>query len=127
MPFTTPLRFEDDDGLPFTLTAPLTYYSDVTPTIVVPTGFKTDLASIPRGLWNILPPVGKYDRAAVLHDFLYQLAPNGCSRSFADGVLKEAMEVAGVGGFARWAIYTGIRAGGWVVWNRYRKAAPHVR
>ena len=126
MPFTSKLVFEDDNGLPFTLTQPLTYYSDTTPTIVVPAGFKTDLASIPRGLWNILPPVGGYDKAAVLHDFLYRNAPNNCTRSFADGVLNEAMEVSGVGRFTRWAIYAGIRVGGWVVWNRYRNQAPHV-
>lgn len=38
--------------------------------IVVPKGFKTDLASIPRIFWAILPKNGKYQKAAILHDYL---------------------------------------------------------
>lgn len=39
--------------------------------ITVPAGFVTDFASIPRLFWRILPPWGSYNRAAVVHDFLY--------------------------------------------------------
>jgi hypothetical protein len=39
-------------------------------TITVPMGYKTDFASIPKILWSILPPHGKYERAAVIHDYL---------------------------------------------------------
>lgn len=123
--FVTKLQFEDDGGLPFTVLQTLTYLSDVRRlvdsywTIDVPAGFKTDLASIPRGLWNVLPPVGRYDAAAVVHDLLYQR--NGCTRAEADAVLLEAMGVLGVGRLARWTIYAGVRTGGWVVWNNYRK------
>ena len=38
--------------------------------IIVPIGFKTDLASIPYPLNKILKPFRKYTRASVLHDFL---------------------------------------------------------
>lgn len=121
--FRTPLRFQDDGGLPFTLIGPLVYESARLKRILwVSTGFKTDLASIPRILWNILPPVGKYDAAAVLHDDLYQYG--GVTRSDADGVLNEAMEVLGVSRWQRWAIFLGVRSGGWVVWNRYRAKDP---
>lgn len=123
--FTTKLDFEDDNGLPFTLIATLVYISDLLKrTITVPSGFKTDLASIPQVLWNILPPVGSYDHAAVLHDFLYQFG--GVTRAEADGVLNEAMELAQVNRVKRWAIYSGVRVGGWVVWNRYRANDPQV-
>jgi hypothetical protein len=129
--FLTKLRFEDDGGLPFTLTDPLEYQSDTTDGLIdVPTGFKTDLASIPRVLWNVLPPVGKYDASAVVHDFLYQIGPNSISRSAADSVLREAMAVCGVSALQRWIIYTGVRVGGWKPWNRYRaagKTATSVR
>lgn len=119
--FTTKLVFEDDDGLPFTLTAALVYQSVILARVVtVPSGFKTDLASIPRPLWNILPPVGRYDRAAVVHDLLYQQAPNGVTRAQADSVLREAMDVCGVSAVTRWLIYTGVRVGGGGVWARYR-------
>lgn len=126
--FISSLRIQDDNGFPFTLLEDLVYVSEVPrkggPTVVfgtirVPTGFKTDLASIPQFLWNVLPPVGRYDRAAVLHDYLYQ--HNGCTRAEADAVLYEAMYVLGVDRFTRWTIYAGIRIGGWKVWDKYRK------
>lgn len=123
--FITKLRFEDEGGLPFTLLEPLVYISNVvtaTPgkvgKITVPAGTKTDLASIPRFFWRVLPPIGKYDLAAVLHDYLYQR--NGVSRQVADSVLLEAMEVCSVNRFQRWVIYSGVRVGGWKPWNRYR-------
>ena len=37
------------------------------------------------------------------------------------------MEVRGVSRFVVWTIYTGIRAGGFVVWNKYRSSDPAVR
>lgn len=39
----------------------------------VPRGFITDLASVPRFLWTIIPPFGRYSQAAVVHDFLYEI------------------------------------------------------
>jgi hypothetical protein len=38
--------------------------------LTVPAGFQTDLASVPRLFWALLPPQGAYERAAVLHDWL---------------------------------------------------------
>jgi len=122
--FISALRFEDHDGLPFTLIAPLSYVTlllSAEPMLItVPQGFATDMASIPRGLWNVLPPVGSYDRPAVVHDFLYQHGDGSVSRAEADAVFREAMEVVGVGWWARQTIYWGVRLGGWRPWNRYR-------
>lgn len=124
--FHSKLQFEDDGGLPFTLLSPLRYVTNVDHrgTFDVPAGFHTDLASIPRALWSVLPPVGRYDAAAVVHDFLYQTgAINGVAvtRSEADSCLNEAMAVLGVSRWQRWPIYLGVRVGGWVVWNSYRE------
>src|SRR5262249_6063867 len=57
------------------LTQPITWkpnkgqekYHEVT----VPTGFVTDLASIPSSFWSLLRPDGLYAYAAILHDYLY--------------------------------------------------------
>jgi len=118
--FRSGLFVQDNDGLPYTLLFPLVYDSAIlNRTITVPRGFNTDLASIPRVFWITLPKSGKYDRAAVVHDFLY--AHNGVTRKQADDVLKEAMEVLGVGQWTRWKIYAGVRLGGMVPWNRYRR------
>ena len=37
----------------------------------IPKGYRTDLASIPRILWNIFPPFGEYTTPAVIHDYMY--------------------------------------------------------
>ena len=42
-----------------------------TETIKVPTGFVTDLASVPRALWWAIAPFD-VARAAIIHDFLYK-------------------------------------------------------
>jgi len=126
MALLSTLRFEDDGGLPFTLIEPLIYTCRLWPApLVIPAGFQTDLASIPQALWSVLPPMGKYDAAAVVHDYLYQLAPRQVTRAQADGVLRDAMAELGVSAWQRWAIYLGVRAGGWKVWNDYR-AEVHV-
>jgi len=43
--------------------------------ITIPKGFVTDYASVPRYLWWLYPPVGGYDDAAVVHDYLYECGP----------------------------------------------------
>ena len=134
--FLTPLEVIYIDGRKWKLADPFVYVlgPDLSGSerVDVPQGFVTDFASIPRGLWNVLPPTGGYGKAAVIHDFLYQLrkiTPQStdlpvrlCDRGEADRLLKEGMEVLGVGKFTRWVVYYGVRAGGWAAWNRYRKA-----
>src|SRR5262245_43933742 len=113
-----------DEGGTFVLAEPLAYESAVLGGVLtVPAGFPTDFASIPRGLWTILPPVGKYDAGAVCHDKLYRDGAFGgrsIARGVADRMLHEAMVVSGVGRVQRYLIYAGLRIGGWVVWRRYR-------
>lgn len=116
--FNTHLRFDDEGGFPLALIDPLVYDSDyLHTTLIVPSGFQTDLASIPQILWNILPPIGKYDAAAVVHDFLYHQQPAGVRRVDADAVLREAMEVLGVRRLTRVVIWLGVRIGGWHAWK----------
>lgn len=129
--FLTKLQLEFINGTIWRLLIPLEYHlgsPDGVETVCVPAGFITDFASIPRGLWNLLPPTGAYGKAAVLHDFLYQrrlirIGVDGsrfCTRREADDILNEAMGVVGVGRLTRWTIYAGIRVGGWATWNQYR-------
>lgn len=50
--------------------------------IKIKKGYETDLASVPRFLWSIIPPFGEYTFAAIIHDYMYD---NGLySKSFAD-------------------------------------------
>lgn len=78
---------------------------------------ETDLASIPRGLWNVLPPIGDYDWAAVIHDALY--TDQRVTRARADAILLEAMEATHVGWFTRRTIYAAVRIGGGGVWEQH--------
>lgn len=116
-----------DSGPPITLAQPLVYESDrLARTIIVPSGFVTDLASIPRGLWNIIPKEGKQNRAGVIHDWLYMTAEEGCTRKGADDALREGCLCSGVSARMARVIWLGVRLGGWVVWRRYRRARPLI-
>ena len=87
----------------------------------VPVGFITDFASIPRIAWSIFPPTGKYGKAAVIHDFIYQRGL-GLTQKEADGVFLDAMEELNVGFWTRYTLHRFLRIGGFVAWGRYRKA-----
>ena len=59
--------------------------------IIVPKGFRTDLASVPRPFWSIIPPMGRYSQAAVIHDYLCtnrQFPSNVTHKIFYDLMLK---------------------------------------
>ncbi|MDP9389640.1 MAG: DUF1353 domain-containing protein [Actinomycetota bacterium] len=81
----------------------MSYYlvEEAGPTIHVPPGFKTDFASVPRPFWFWIAPWGRHGRAAILHDFLYQLGsvtePGGRLRRppkrEADRIFRDAMAV----------------------------------
>jgi hypothetical protein len=88
--------------------------------IHVPRGFTTDFASIPRPFWGILPPWGRYGKAAVLHDWLYY--SGRASRVVADAVFCEAMASLKVGRLTRWVIYAAVRIGGGAAWRAHRRA-----
>jgi hypothetical protein len=118
--FLTPLRMEDIDGCRFRLLEPLVYLSKQhNGAFIVPAGVETDLASIPRGLWNIFPKSGAYNRAAVLHDAAYHhevRTPQDQRVRFikplADKLFHEAMRADGVGSIkARW-MYWAVSAFG---------------
>lgn len=121
--FTTPLDLRaNDDGETFTLLTEFTYAIGALASdrfIKVPAGFVTDFASIPRAFWNILPPWGKYGKAAVLHDYMYKVQE--FSRSFCDDILDESMEALGVNWVTRHIIWAGVRVGGWIAWSQHKK------
>ncbi|ECP8719475.1 DUF1353 domain-containing protein [Campylobacter jejuni] len=60
---------------------------------VVPKGFKTDGASIPRLFWSLFPPFkSEYFSACVIHDYLCEKAKSRKDYKLADLALKEAMQ-----------------------------------
>ncbi len=125
--FDSPLELEYIDGRNWKLTSNFDYLA-TDELIQIPSGFITDFASIPRLLWNLLPPTGDYGKAAVVHDWLYRhggrivhaTAPNGeityriYSRSACDGIFLQAMEDLGVGWFKRKIMWLAVRNWGWI-------------
>lgn len=76
---------------------------------IIPQGFKTDLASIPRLLWPIFAPqYSGFVAPAILHDYLYH-CPNHISRQFADEVFYSALITQNVSPFTASKFYLGVR------------------
>lgn len=75
--------------------------------IDVPDGFVTDFASIPRGLWNLFPPTGKYGHAAVVHDYLYRNTNE--PQEYCDKIFLDGMEELHVNWLVRHIIYRAVR------------------
>ena len=120
--FTTPLIVTPiGDGRRWRLVEPFEYYRTGTEHLryEVPAGFVTDFASVPRLLWPILPPYGRYGKAAVLHDWLYRSAL--VDRDEADFIFKEAMEILGVAQWKTRLLYWGVRIFGAKRFKQSRK------
>jgi hypothetical protein len=82
----------------------------------VPRGYLMDGASVPRILWNIIPPWGAYGAATIVHDILceylqltVQGVPCKISRKQADDILFEAMQVLEVNPDTAEEIYTAVK------------------
>lgn len=97
----------------YVTTGPTVYVGD-RDLITIPADFPTDLATVPRLFWALLPPHGAYERAAVLHDFgCVELAKGTCELASrdVDGLFRRVMREADVGLLTRWAMWTGVRWG----------------
>ncbi len=119
MPFQSDLVLRAGKGDRWTLVGNLIYSyrdGDGDATITVPAGTRTDLASIPRLLTPLLPVNDTHRAAAVLHDYLYRT--HVVSRRLADKIFRQAMEELGVSAWKRWAMWAGVRLGGWVGWRK---------
>lgn len=128
--FDSEIHLVADGTATWALTAPLVWTGTQGDTFVVPTGFVTDFATVPRFLHWLVSPYGAYTRAAVLHDWLLtELArwtkenedrlrihettraawmPPANSRD-TDGIFRRVMEDLGVPWAKRWTMWTAVR------------------
>lgn len=116
------------DSEHWVLTKPLRYrILDSRETVVVPQGFITDFASVPRALWVALPRTGRYTGAAIVHDYLYWTG--ACSREQADRIFAIAMRESRVGWLTRNAMYQAVSKAGESAWvaNERERSAGGVR
>lgn len=118
--FTTPLIVSPlPDGRRWKLHRAFTYhigsrYSN--DCVRVSANFITDFASIPWVFWTFLPYWGKYGKAAVIHDYLYQ--NHSRTRKDADSIFHEAMLVSGTMKWKATILYWAVRLFGWSAWRR---------
>lgn len=108
--FTTPADLRMLEDYKFEILQPFEFHVGEFPSeevIVVPAGTVTDLASVPRLLWAIFPPHGRWAKAAIVHDYLYQGAIK--TKDYADRVFFDAMTVLGVPKWRRVLMYWAVR------------------
>lgn len=136
--FLSNLNIEMVGDCTWRLTSPLAYQSDLVGRIVVPNGFVTDLASVPRVPIVYLSWGDRAHREAVVHDYLYCAdCPVVVDRDTADSVfleailhrlelvyltpkqswLKQIVQKAKVNAIA-YPMYWGVRLGGWACWKK---------
>jgi hypothetical protein len=106
-------------------------YRGARDTFVVPAGFRTDFASVPRVLVWLFPRFGRYTLAAVLHDWLVTvgISSGAVSSRDADGLFRRVLREEAVPPVRRWLMWTGVRWGALI--NPRRRAgwwrdAPRV-
>lgn len=82
---------------------------------VIPKGFVTDFASIPRLFWNLISPTGLGDVGPIKHDWKYR---NGLgTRADADYGFLLDMIADNIPWGKRIVAYYGVRLFGWRSWN----------
>lgn len=104
-------------GRHYKLTKEMIVFSHRCGVTVIPEGFVTDMASVPRGFWNVCPPTGPYAKAAVYHDYLYQLGT--LTRADADWEFVEGMRALDVSWPTRMVMWAALRLFGWKAWEEY--------
>lgn len=104
-----------DDGW-WVLTRPFCYRSDLLgESVIVPTGFQTDYATVPR-LPFIFEMFGsKCTEPAVIHDYLY--TTQDFPRKTADAVFFEASGVCNVKTWRKWSMWIALRIFGGMHWK----------
>lgn len=109
---------EDERGNVFTLLRPISFSG-----IIVPAGFESDGASVPRLLWGVVFP--RDDRqalfGAIMHDFIYRTHPDKWDRADTDELFLDLLQQGGVPYVRRIRAYIGVRLFGRRAWETMGK------
>ncbi|EJI5073162.1 DUF1353 domain-containing protein [Salmonella enterica] len=118
--FTTPAILEMLGHYNWRVYEPFAFYlsDDESDVIEVPAGFVTDLATIPRVFWSLMQPDGKYAKAAIIHDYLYDNALR--TKREADRIFLDGMTVLGVPKWKRTVMYWAVRLFGKGMYGKTR-------
>jgi hypothetical protein len=88
--------------------------------VTVPSGFVTDLASIPRMFYSLLRPDGRYSFPAIVHDYLYWTQE--VSRPQADEIFRQSMMEFDISRTTIATIHGAVRMFGGSAWRANAKA-----
>lgn len=106
-----------DRGL-FKLSQPLVWHHNGGPirlSVMVPAGYITDLASVPKLFRWLVGASATRTKAAIVHDVLY--GPARFDRVVADALFRAIMLEEGVPRFTAHLMWLAVRLGGW--WTYY--------
>ncbi|MGY1724673.1 DUF1353 domain-containing protein [Blastococcus sp. SYSU DS0533] len=113
------MPFESDDVVVrrldadrWTVVEPLVYRGN-RDRFVVPAGFPTDFATVPRVVVWLVPRFGSYTAAAILHDWLVTdgIAGGVVTPREADGIFRRVLRESGVPVLRRWLMWCAVRWG----------------
>jgi hypothetical protein len=115
------VRVEQVGDVLWRLLAPIVWHGPAGD-YVVPAGYVTDFASVPRVMWWFAPQSGRWNAAAIIHDWLItDLLPTGAIRSAeVDKTFRSALAELGVPFAKRWLMWAGVRWG--ALGNRLRRS-----
>jgi hypothetical protein len=117
--FTDRLQVEQVDASHWRLLRAFSYDSAIAKArIIVPAGFVTDFASVPRLPLVFLVVGDMAQAAAVIHDWLYTTGI--FAKAIADNVFYEAMRASGIDLFHAKMMYWGVAYGGGSAWANHR-------
>ncbi|MBR6240694.1 MAG: DUF1353 domain-containing protein [Lentisphaeria bacterium] len=96
---------------------------------VIPRGFESDGASVPRFFWRIVcPPLDPAAvRAGVAHDYIYRVQPSGWTRKEADLMFLCFLIEDGLSPYRARRAYLAVRLFGWLAWWENRDMAALYR
>jgi hypothetical protein len=106
--FLTPLDVQEVTDNTWALTRPLSYVSEVAQrTFIIPRGFVTDFASVPRVPVAFWLTGDTEHEPATVHDYLYQT--HAVMKAVADDVFYEACLVIGSPRWRAWLMYQAVK------------------
>ncbi|WP_312244403.1 DUF1353 domain-containing protein [Stutzerimonas nitrititolerans] len=120
MPFESDLELRHVPGSElWKVVTPLQYRTAGKRLVIVPVGYRTDLASVPRLAWRIVPRDHvQARRPAVVHDFIYTHLTHRFTKREADKIFHAALLEEGMSKPLAWLMHAAVRIGGRGNWGR---------
>lgn len=100
------------------LIRPLFYLTASNRMVTVPACYRTDLASVPRPVWWLIPRDDEFARRpSVVHDYIYTHGTTSFTKAEADRIFYDALLEEGMHKPLAWLMYAAVRIGGRGNWS----------